>query len=207
LAEKANDRALHAYSLGIVGYIHLHAGDGRGALDVLETARDVAGRTVPALTSWLQEAGGEAHGCLDESRRGLNALAQAERTFDGVTADNTPAWLAFFNAECHAARLKGRCLTRLHHPGEATRALYEALTLLPPTFVRERSGTLIDLAAAYVQMCQIEQACDAATQADILARRTGSERNRKRLRQLLVDLMPWASLDCVQSVYREVLLN
>lgn len=208
LAEKANDRALHAYCLGVVSYIHLHAGDGRAALNVLDTARELGGRGVPAaVRSWLREASGEAHGLLDQPRRGLAVLADAERAFDGVSPDNTPAWLTFFNADCHAARLTGRCLTRLNRPREATRALYEALTLLPASFVRERSGTLIDLAVAYVQLRNVEQACEAAIQADILARQTGSVRNRERLRHLLVDLLPWTSLDCVQRLYRQILLN
>ncbi|MFG1900352.1 hypothetical protein [Micromonospora carbonacea] len=208
LAEKADDRALHSYGLGVLSQIHLHNGDGRTALSLLGAARDVAGRGVPAaVNSWLGEATGEAYGLLDEPHRGMIALAGAERAFDGVSRDNTPAWLSFFNADCHAARLKGRCLTRLSRPTDATRSLYEALTLLPADFVRERSGTFIDLAVAYTQMNQIEQACHAATEADVLARRTGSERNRKRLRQLLVDLLPWSGLDCVQSLYRQVLIN
>jgi tetratricopeptide (TPR) repeat protein len=208
VADKANDRALHAYTLGVIGYIHLHGGDGMGALRVLSTAQELTGRGVAAaVTSWLGEAVGEAHGLAGEPRRGAIALAEAERAFDGVNVDNTPIWLSFFNADCHAARLKGRCLMRLRRPGQAVDALYEALTLLPTHFVRERSGTLIDLAYVYVQMGQIEQACDVATQADVLARRTGSERNRKRLRQLLCELMPWTRLDCVQGLYRQILLN
>ncbi|MGV9977021.1 hypothetical protein ACWDUH_05030 [Micromonospora wenchangensis] len=208
LAQKANDRALHAYGLGVMSYIHLHAGDGKAALDVLDTAQGVADRGSPAaVRSWLHEATGEAYALLGQPRPGLVALAQAEKFFDGASANASPAWLGFYNAECHAARLKGRCLTRLRQPRDATRALYEALTLLPPAFVRERSGTLIDLASAYVQMGQVEQACDVAGQADILARRTGSARNRKRLRELLIDLMPWTNIDCVQNLYRQVLLN
>ncbi|MGI5211808.1 hypothetical protein [Plantactinospora sp. CA-290183] len=208
LAEKANDRALHAYSLGVIGYIHLHARNGRAALDVLDTAQELAGRGVPAaVRSWLREAAGEAYGFLGQPRPGLAALAEAERVFDCVDATSVPVWLGFYSAGCHAARLKGRCLTRLRQPKDAVRALYEALALLPATFVRERSGTLIDLAVAYVQMRQVEHACDAASQADTLARRTGSERNRKRLRELLADLMPWATADCVQNLYRQVLLN
>jgi hypothetical protein len=208
VADKANDRALHAYVLGVVGYIDIHGGDGTGALRVLGAARDLAGRGVPAaVTSWLGEATGEAHGLTGEPRRGMTALAAAERAFDGVTAANTPGWLAFFNANCHAARLKGRCLMRLRQPRPAASALYEALTLLPTHFVRERSGTLIDLAFVHVQMRQVEQACDVATQADVLARRTSSERNRKRLRQLLCEMMPWTGLECVQRLYRQVLLD
>ncbi|GAA0911831.1 hypothetical protein Vau01_103750 [Virgisporangium aurantiacum] len=208
LAERANDRTLLAYGIGIVGYIHLHAGDGQAALRELNNARDMAGRGLPpAVGSWLREATGEAYGLLDQSSRGLAALAQAERAFDRITPENTPAWLSFFNSSCHAARLKGRCLTRLHQPKDAIRALHEGLTLLPNSFVRERSGTLIDLSLAYIQLKEIEQACDVARQADGLARRTESLRNRQRLRTLLVELLPWTSLDCVQRLYRQVLLN
>ncbi|MFY1703000.1 hypothetical protein ACN28G_14845 [Micromonospora sp. WMMA1923] len=208
LAERANNRGLHAYSLGVIGHIHLHAGDGKAALGVLNTAQELAARGSPAaVRSWLHEAAGEAYGVLRQPRPGLAALAQSERVFDAVNTNTSPVWLGFYNADCHAARLKGRCLTRLRQPQVASRALYEALTLLPPNFVRERSGTLIDLAVAYVQMGQFEQACDVASQADILARRTGSERNRKRLRKLLLELMPWTDVDCVQSLYRQVLLN
>ncbi|BCB73622.1 hypothetical protein GCM10022251_65660 [Phytohabitans flavus] len=208
VAEKTNDRALHAYALGVISYVHLHAGDGSAALRVLDSAKEMVARDVPpAVTSWIYEAVGEAHGLRGERRPGSAALAVAERRFDGVTADNTPSWLAFFNAECHAARLKGRCLMRLRQPAGAVTALHEALDLLPSTFVRERSGTLIDLAQVHVQLRQIEEACHVASQADVLARRTQSERNRRRLRELLVDLMPWAHLESVRDLHRQVLLN
>jgi tetratricopeptide (TPR) repeat protein len=208
VAEKINDRALHAYTLGVISYIHLHAGNGGAALRVFDTAKDLASHGVPAaVTSWIYEAVGEAYGLRGERRPGIAALTTAERQFDGVTVDNTPVWLSFFNADCHAARLKGRCLMRLDQPKEALSALHEALTILPSTFVRERSGTLIDLAYAHVHLKQVEDACHVASQADVLARRTRSERNRRRLRQLLVDLMPWTQLACVRDLYRQVLLN
>jgi tetratricopeptide (TPR) repeat protein len=208
LAEQGRDATLHAYALGVASYVHLHAGDGRGALRVLESARSVAGKGArPAVRSWLTEAAGEAYALAGQSRRGDLALTESERLFDQVTERNTPPWLAFFNSDCHAARLKGRCLTKLGRPRDAIGALYDALTLLPEHFVRERSGTLIDLALAQVQMKQIEQACATARLADTLARQTASERNRKRLRALLVDLMPWTSTPDVQHLFRQVLLN
>lgn len=208
LAEQSHDPSLHAYALGVASYIHLHAGDGAGALHVLDAARTIAGRGVrPAVRSWLAEATSEAHALTGQRRHGAVSLTEAEQLFDAVNTHNTPPWLAFFNADCHAARLKGRCLTKLGRPHDAIRALYEALTLLPDYFVRERSGTLIDLACAHIQMRHIEQACATAEQADILARQTASERNRKRLRALLVELMPWSTLPEVQRLFRQVLLN
>lgn len=204
MADKSSDRALKAYALGIISYIHLHSGDGRSALNILQSARGHAGLP-SALTSWLAEATGEAFGLVDDRRNGLAALAESERLFDGVANEEAPPWLAFFDADCHAARLKGRCLIRLTRPKEAIPALYEALLLLPATFVRERSGTLIDLASAYIRVGQIEQACDTAVLADQLARQTGSERNRKRLRELLLEFLPWADQGCVKGLYYQVL--
>jgi tetratricopeptide (TPR) repeat protein len=208
VAKKGNNRPLHAYALGVASYIYLHAGDGAAALRLLDSADGLATRGIPAaVRSWLSEARGEAYAFARDPRAGLRALNDAERTFDSVTVENTPGWLAFFNADCHAARLKGRCLVRLRRPREAVPALFEALNLLPLPFVRERSGTLIDLAFAYVQLKEIEEACTVARQATELARRTQSERNLKRLRELLLELMPWTDLGCVQDLYRQLLLN
>ena len=138
---------------------------------------------------------------------GLRALHYAERAFDGVTAGNTPVWLTFFNSEAHAARLLGRAFMRLRRPREATTALHDALNLLPDDFVRERAGTLIDMAYVCVQRRDIEQACRTALDAEALTRSTASERNLRRLRELLVELMPWTNLECVRDLYRKLLLG
>lgn len=204
MAERSNDRPLRAYGLGIKSYIHLHAGDGLTALNVLESARAQPGLP-SSLAAWLAEAAGEAHGLLGEKRYGFKALGESERLFDGVANEETPPWLAFFDANCHAARLNGRCLVRLGQSKDAVPALYEALVLLPAEFVRERAGTLIDLASAFVHLRQVEQACDVAIQADRLSRQTGSERNRKRLRELLLDFLPWTEQECVKDLYHQVL--
>src|SRR5262249_10883247 len=148
----------------------------------------------PAVRSWVAEARAEAHAYDGDPHGGLRELAEAERLFDPVTTANAPAWLGFFNAEHHAIRLKGRCLVRLRRSREASNTLIDALSRLPPTFVRERSGTLIDLAFAHLQMKEIEESCRVAAQAEVLARQTRSERNLKRLRELLVELMPWTDL-------------
>lgn len=207
-AERTDGRTLRTYVLGVISYIHLHAGEGDKALRVLSSARDTnAGGVPPALRSWIAEAAGEAHAFTGDWAAGLRALHAAESGFDAVREDNTPPWLSFFNEDCHMARLKGRCLMRLNHPRQATQALFEALNLLPAAFVRERSGTLIDLAFAYIQQHEIEEACRVATEAAKLARSTKSERNLRRLRELLVDLLPWMSLDCVQDLSRHLLLG
>jgi len=207
-AQRAGNQSLHAYVLGEMSYIHLHAGEGDKALRVLATATEISARGVPpAVRSWIAEATGEAHAFRGDARAGMAALHRAETAFDGVGVANTPVWLSFFNDNSHAARLKGRCLMRHHQLRQAEQALLEALDLLPTTFVRERSGTLIDLAFVHVQQREIEQACQVASEAETMARRTQSGRNQRRLRELLVELMPWTQLASVHDLYRQLLLN
>jgi tetratricopeptide (TPR) repeat protein/transcriptional regulator with XRE-family HTH domain len=208
MAGQAGDQAMRAYTLGVMSYISLHAGNGRAALDILQAASAGSRRGIPAaVTSWLSEATAEAHAFLGDTHRGMNVLADSERLFDRVSNEGAPHWLAFFDADCHAARLKGRALLRLGEPRHAVHALHEALDLLPPDFVRERSGTLIDLAGAYVRLRDVESACDTAALADQLARQTSSERNRKRLRELLLEFLPWADQACVQALYHRILID
>jgi tetratricopeptide (TPR) repeat protein len=208
VAEKSNDRAMRAYVLGVIGQIHLHEGEGSKALPVLSAAQELSQQGVPpAVQAWVAEAVCEAHACAGEPSAGLRALHAAETGFDAVRQGNTPAWLGFFNDECHMARRKGRCLVLLRQPREAARALFEALDTLPADFVRERSGTLIDLAFAYVQQHEIEEACRVAAEAEELARVTQSDRNLRRLRELIVELLPWTSQECVQDLCRRLLLK
>jgi hypothetical protein len=60
-------------------------------------------------------------------------------------------------------------------------------------------------ATAYVHLRDLEHACEAAMHADRLARMTGSERNRNRLRELLLKFLPWTDQDCVKSLYHQIL--
>jgi tetratricopeptide (TPR) repeat protein len=207
LADRANDQGMHAYVLGVMSYISLHAGQGQAALTLLTTAKEKAGTaTPPAIRSWIAEAAGEAHALLGDHQAGAKALHEAEMAFDRVTEENTPPWLAFYNSPVHLARLKGRCLVRLNEPQAAMNALNEALNSFPDSYVRERGGTLIDAANALVQARHLEKACRVGIQAEALARATSSERNLRRLRELLVMLMPWSRSDCIQELANKLLL-
>ncbi|NJP96407.1 hypothetical protein HCN51_44445 [Nonomuraea sp. FMUSA5-5] len=208
LANRANDRGMHAYVLGVLSYISLHARQGQDALTLLTTAKEKTGTAMPpAVRSWIAEAAGEAHAILGNRLAGTKALHEAETAFDRVTEENTPPWLAFYNSPIHLARLKGRCLMRLNEPQAAMNALNEALARFPDSYVRERGGTLIDAANALIQGRNLENACRVAIQAEALARATSSARNLLRLRELLVMLMPWSRSDCVQELATKLLLT
>ncbi|MFI0418634.1 hypothetical protein [Spongiactinospora sp. 9N601] len=208
VAEEAKDHGMHAYVLGVMSYISLHAGRGHDALKLLSAASEMATHAVPpAVRSWIAEARGEALALTGDQRAGLSSLHAAEVAFDKVTESTAPPWLAFYNSPVHAARLKGRCLVRLGHANAAIEVLNDSLRQLPPTYVRERGGTLIDLANALAQAGEIDEACRIAAQADELSRATSSQRNLRRLRELLVVLVPWNRSACVQELASRLLLS
>jgi transcriptional regulator with XRE-family HTH domain len=214
-AEEGEDPNLHSYILGVMSYIHLHAGRGSEALRLLEAALRIADNPKfgvdPAVRSWLYEAMGEAYACVGNRAAGAEALARAEQLFDTVTTDTVPRWLGFFNAEAHVVRLKGRCLVRLGDGAAAISILETACKLLPEHYVRERSGTLIDLAAAHLlevnshnNATEPEAAASIAERAFQLAQTTQSTRNQRRVRDLLPQFAPYRRLDDVQALVHMV---
>lgn len=211
-AQEGEDTRLHAYVLGIMSYIHLHAERGPDALRLLLAALHLAENPRfgigQVLHSWLSEAIGEAYALAGDHRAGAVALAEAERLFDGVDRTDVPTWLGFYNGAEHIMRLKGRCLVRLRDGAAAVTALEEAVQALPVHYVRERSGTLIDLAIACLMPSRTgrtsavepEVAATAALEAWELAVKTGSGRNQRRVRELLPQLQPYRQLGAVRTL-------
>lgn len=210
-AAESEDPTLHAYVLGVMSYIHLHAKRGGEAGRLLDGALHIANTprlgVNPAVRSWLYEGLAEAYAFAGDRQAGAKALAQAEQLFDAVQTDNVPRWLGFFNAQAHATRLKGRCLMRLGDSSAAIATLQTACELLPEHYVRERSGTLIDLATTQLMegspttsSAEPEAAAASAQEAWHLALLTDSGRNQRRVRELLAAFTPYAHLDGVQAL-------
>lgn len=211
-AQEGEDAELHAYVVGIMSYIHLHAGRGPDAVRLLLAALHLAENPRfgigPAVQSWLTEAVGEAYALAGDRQAGAAALAKAERLFDGVDQADVPAWLGFYNGSEHIMRLKGRCLVRLGDGAAAAPALEEAVAALPTHYVRERSGTLVDLAIARLMPSRAnrasavepEAAAAAALEAWDLAVRTGSGRNQRRVRELLPRFKPYGHLGTAREL-------
>jgi hypothetical protein len=144
---------------------------------------------------------GEAQALAGNRPAGAAFLAQAERLFDLVTAEDVPVWLGFFNSPEHVTRLKGRCLVKLGDARAAIGSLEAAVSTLPAHYVRERSGTLIDLADAHLtprvvggSAADPEAAAHTALDAWDLAVKTNSSRNQRRIRQLLPQFTPYIAI-------------
>ncbi|GIH08018.1 hypothetical protein Rhe02_60850 [Rhizocola hellebori] len=214
-AQEGDDPTLHAYVLGIMSYIHLHAERGPDAVRLLAAALRLAENprlgVSPAVRSWLFEAMGEAQALAGNRPAGAAFLAQAERLFDLVAAQDVPNWLGFFNSPEHVTRLKGRCLVKLGDARAAIASLEEAVSALPAHYVRERSGTLIDLATAQLMSrmaggwaTDAEAAAQAALDAWGLAAKTNSARNQRRIRRMLPQFTPYRYLNSTRTLLATV---
>src|SRR5690606_15110886 len=111
------------------------------------------------------------------------ALDKAAQALPANPVDETLPFI--FLDDVHLARWRGHCLARLG-AAEAVDDLTNALTRLDPSFTRAAASLRCDLALAYSVRGQHEEARAEARQAQELADRTASARQRRRIRQLMM---------------------
>jgi tetratricopeptide (TPR) repeat protein len=171
-----------AHAMAEQAYVLCEAG--RPALGV-ELVRD-AQRTLeqagsPRLRAWLHAAEAEicAHvpGMADDSRRALDA---AMASIPPGSEDRDPDMLSIFLNSAHLTRWHGNVLALLGDEGAVT-SLYDALEVVDPTFVRAQAGLHADLAQAHLVRAEYDDAHTHLRQARLLASRTGSVRQRRRV--------------------------
>ncbi len=171
-----------AHAMAEQAYVLCEAG--RPALGV-ELVRD-AQRTLgqagsPRLRAWLHAAEAEicAHvpGMADDSRRALDA---AMASIPPGPEDRDPDMLSIFLNSAHLTRWHGNVLALLGDEGAVT-SLYDALEVVDPTFVRAQAGLHADLVQAHLVRAEYDDAHTHLRQARLLASRTGSVRQRRRV--------------------------
>ncbi|QNP75798.1 XRE family transcriptional regulator [Streptomyces roseirectus] len=170
-----------AHAMGEQAFVLSEAG--RPALGV-ELAREaqstLGGNGSPRLRAWLHATEAElcAHsGMEDESRR---ALDRAAALIPGGPEDRDPDMLSIFLNESHLTRWRGNILAFLGDV-DALASLYDAVKSMDPTFVRARAGLHTDLAQAHLARAEYDDAHNHLRQAKLLASRTGSVRQRRRV--------------------------
>lgn len=132
--------------------------------------------------AWLWAAEAETLAAAGAERQSRVALDTA---FHLLPTDSVDAALPFvFLNEVHLARWRGNCLARIGL-NEAVNDLTTALTKLDPSFTRAAAGLRCDLALAYSVRGQHEEARAEARLALELASLTASERQKRRINQLL----------------------
>ncbi|MFJ5679514.1 XRE family transcriptional regulator [Streptomyces sp. NPDC093097] len=170
-----------AHATAEQAYVLMEAGRPALGVDLIrEAQRTLGGEGSPRLLAWLHAAEAElcAHAAMpDDARRALDAAAAVIPP--GPEARD-PGLASIFLNGGHLARWRGHVLAILGDGG-AVSSLYDALEAMDPTFVRAQAGLHIDLAHAHLARAEYDDAHAQVRQARLLANRTGSVRQRRRL--------------------------
>jgi len=180
-ASAGGDRPLAAHVLGALSHLSYAGGDPQEALLLARTGyagvRTEASGYTQAL---LQHRVAIAAARLGERRAAHAALAAAERAADRSQPDQQPSWLYWLD-QAELAAMTGRCLVVLGRPLRAARLLATPRAGLGPRAASLYAGWL---ARSYLELGEVEQACQVALRALGDAVRAGSARAATGLRHL-----------------------
>lgn len=182
-ARESGDPTFLAHVATQQAYALLDAERTEDAVLLMQHARFEAGtRVPPLLQSWLLAAEAEAHAACGNEQSSREAMEAASRI---LPADGVAEELPFLALDTvHLARWRGHCLARLGST-EAVEDLSGALASMDPSFTRAIAGLRCDLALAHSVRGDHTAARKIAQEAADLATRTSSERQRRRITELL----------------------
>ncbi|MGH3978773.1 MAG: tetratricopeptide repeat protein [Pseudonocardiaceae bacterium] len=183
-AREAESPALLAHATAEQAFVLIDLAETTAAVDQLSHARSIAnGAATPLLSAWLAAAHGEtlaAAGHADQARRSFDTASNL------LPADPVDPALPFlFLGDSHLDRWRGHALARVGAP-EAIDQLTAALARLPAEFVRARTGLLVDLAYAHAAAGDRDAALTYVRQARRIATQIKSDRQQRRLNQLVL---------------------
>lgn len=183
-AREAESVALLAHATAEQAFVLIDLDETAAAVDQLAHARSIVhGTATPLLGAWLAAAHGEtlaAAGHADEARQAFDTAS------DLLPADPVDPALPFlFLGDSHLDRWRGNALARVG-ARDAIDQLATALARLPADFVRARTGLLVDLAYAHAAAGDRDAALTYARQARRLATQIKSDRQQRRLNQLVL---------------------
>lgn len=202
-AAAGGDRPLAAHVLGSVSHLQLATGHVRDALLLARTAHaGVRGRASARQQAMLRHREALAAARAGERRAAQAALAAAERAGERVRPDREPAWLYWLD-EAELAAMTGRCLATLGRPMRAAPLL---ATARPRTGPRTAALDASWLARAYLDLGEVEQACELAAASWRHVVRSGSARVAGLLRDLHPRLVRYRDLPAVRG-YEQLAAN
>ncbi|MFM9697593.1 tetratricopeptide repeat protein [Streptomyces europaeiscabiei] len=170
-----------AHAMAEQAYVLCEAGRPALGVDLIRDAQRTLGQAgSPRLRAWLYAAEAEmcAHAGMSDDCR--HALDRAVASIPTGPEDRDPDMLSIFLNSAHLARWRGNVLALLGDD-EAVTSLYDALDVADPTFVRANAGLHTDLAQAHLARAEYDDANSHLRQARLLASRTGSVRQRRRV--------------------------
>ena len=200
-AQEAEDNVLEAWAVVKESLISTYGGDLKEALELLDRAAGLAGRSRGVVTAMVAASQARAHAILNDEIAALRSIDRAERALDRATADErrlfafSDAQLAFYRTTCHV---------RLERP-DADQAASQALDLygasphyMDPTLVR------FDLATWYLQRREVEGACQLGHQALAIPAKHRTGPVVQRGHDLLQELEPYQANPAVRDLAEQL---
>lgn len=181
---ESGDTSALAYAQTQQAYILVDAGQLDAAHELVRAGRHHAGRRVsPVLRAWLHAAEGEVLAASGQRDAALRALDAAADVLPANAEDDALPYLML--SAGHLTRWRGHCLARLGD-GDAIDDLTSALASMGDAQHGRAAVSLrVDLALAFQARGDTHESHAHARQAAELAGQTGSERQRRRIAELL----------------------
>jgi len=182
-AHEAMAPHLLAHATAQQAYVLVALDETAAAAEQVAHARSLTEGGTPLMRAWLAAAHGEMLAADGNRDAALRAFDTAESLLPADPVDPTLPFL--FLGGAHLARWRGSALAQLGD-GEAIDHLTGALSRLPASWVRARSGLLVDLAHAHAAAGDRDAAVECARQARATARQISSDRQLRRLDRLVL---------------------
>jgi hypothetical protein len=180
-AREAEDPSLLAFATAEQAYVLLDLNDADQATELVEHARHQSAGAVPALMeTWLAAAQAEMATGTGDADAARTALDEAGDLLPAAPDDLLPYLVL---NEIHLARWRGNCLARLGD-ADAIDDLNKGLAAVTGTYARAEASVRIDLANALLAHGERGPAKEHLHTARILASRTGSLRQKRRIESL-----------------------
>jgi hypothetical protein len=197
-AHVSGDRALGANILGHMSVQAAQSSNPRDAVILAESALAAEKQLTPAVAGSLHSRlalgaafAGDAAAWQRGHNRSFELLARS-------VPEEEPPWIYWFN-QADAEGLTGWSLLALGRPAEAEPHLRRAVATIDPSFARDRSGMLLDLATARLGAGAVERACATASEAASIIRRLDSPREQRLLGDFRRAAAPYASCAAVRE--------
>jgi transcriptional regulator with XRE-family HTH domain len=197
-AQEGGNHTLWATALGRMASLPTYSNYPREALPLLYEAQQVAtDHSSASVLAWLASVEAEAYAHLHNEEACLRSLAHSEHFLKHLVKEEDPYSIKFDYSRF--VGYKGVCYLRLKQPELAITALTEGMNLTNSLSPRQLSIIIADVAEAYRQQGQIEEACKLAIQALKMTDQTKSCLVLQRLRKIRLNLEPCKTLQSVEE--------
>lgn len=194
LAEASNESQLVMLGRIRAAEQAVHDGRSQRGIELIDAALALPERSTPARArSWALAAQAQAYARLGQAGacQALLDRAAEQLALANSLGEEEPSWVEFWD-DSRLSGYAGTCYLMLRRSARAREALSGALAGAEESQVKYRSTYLVDLAAAYAQERDTEQACGHAELALALAAPLAYELTLERLRGLRIQLRPWS---------------